>query len=71
MNSDQPCGHCGLEEHAHHAFAPIKRPASCVCDWREWGDQFGIRDVCAAHVGDPSKNCETCEHDMECHENGH
>lgn len=62
------CIHCGEVAEQHHEFEPPKRAsATCCCDAREWADPTDIPVVCAAFVGDPARNCETCEHNIECH----
>ena len=63
------CRHCRGYEEDHHAFEPIRIPAGCVCDWRDWGDPTNIPAICKRFVKDEADSsfCENCEHERECH----
>lgn len=64
----EKCVICGEYEEDHHVFTPPNRPSkSCCCNPKDWSDPEEIPAVCGKFVGDRSGNCETCEHDYECH----
>lgn len=63
------CALCGRTEDEHHAFVPIKKPSSCVCDIHTWGVD-SIPPVCNHYETNGSNNdgyCIHCEHDRDCH----
>jgi hypothetical protein len=63
------CKICGQSEEEHHDPDWLEIPAGCVCDWGTW-DYSGkttLPPACKEYKGDGQKNCETCEHDKECH----
>lgn len=63
------CKTCGEPEETHHEPNWLELPDGCVCDWREWDydRKTKLPPVCGEYKGDGSCNCETCEHDKECH----
>ena len=66
---DTICVECGQRQSEHHAFVAGKKPASCVCEAREWGNPFDIPPVCRRFEPldeDPGR-CVRCEHDKACH----
>lgn len=66
MHEKRYCHSCGQE------LPQEFRHPGCVCDLGEWGVKpEEIPAPCAAHVGEPGENCETCEHDFECHGGPH
>ena len=61
------CRNCRCPENEHCTFDPVSMPEGCACDPFTWGDLDNVSPICAAHIGDPQKNCERCEHNIECH----
>jgi len=63
------CKVCGRTDNDHHEPDWIEIPAGCVCDWREWDyhKMSKLPLVCSEYEGDGTTNCQTCEHDKECH----
>lgn len=63
------CKICGDSEDRHHEADWLEIPNGCVCDWRTW-DYDGktkLPSICNEYKGDKKENCQTCEHDYECH----
>jgi hypothetical protein len=62
------CKTCGEREESHHEPDWLFLPDGCVCDWHEWDyhDKACLPPVCGEYKGVVC-NCETCEHDKECH----
>lgn len=58
------CIHCGRRADDHCIFDASRVPYGCRCDYRSWAGVPG--PICAAYVGG-GKDCETCEHNKECH----
>ncbi len=58
------CRHCGLPASDHHKFE-AQMPPGCICPPSEWGEE--VLEVCSQYIGMAGKNCERCEHDLECH----
>jgi hypothetical protein len=67
--SKRVCKTCGVAEEDHHEPDWLELPDGCVCDWRSWdySNKTVIPPVCGEYKGDGVENCETCEHDKECH----
>lgn len=63
----EKCATCGLAEHEHHEYRPVKRPAGCVCAAGEWRHPEKIPPVCDEYQSVKGGNCDGCEHDEECH----
>jgi hypothetical protein len=63
------CKICGEFEDKHHEPDYLEIPAGCVCDWNTWDTDGKTRlpPACSQYKGDGRQNCETCEHDKECH----
>lgn len=63
---NQICEKCGEFELDHCVFVPRPdMPSGCKCDPKSWGDFPS--DICKEFKGDPKNNCNSCEHDFECH----
>ena len=60
------CRVCGVPEDEHHEPEWIEVPDDCVCDPLTW-DKNVIPPPCNEYKGNGITNCETCEHDSECH----
>lgn len=69
MTNMRFCKICGDKEEDHHEPDWLEIPKGCVCNWREWDyyKMISVPSVCGKYVGDGNTNCETCEHDLECH----
>lgn len=63
------CKICGDFEDEHHEPDYLEIPAGCVCDWRTWDydNKTALPPACSEYKGDGKENCQTCEHDKECH----
>lgn len=68
MNETRICRDCFESKADHHEFTPIAEydmPKNCKCDPTEWG--CTPSDICKEFKGNQEENCDSCEHDFECH----
>lgn len=64
------CSICGKGKCEHHTFVAVEKPKGCICDHNDWRHPDKIPPVCNEYSGDGYENCDSCEHDKECHKKG-
>ena len=67
MATIEICKTCHRPQDEHCIFDPYEVPDGCECDPRDWRDG-NVSPICNQFLGSHDKNCEDCEHGIECHD---
>ncbi len=65
--SEQKCLDCGEVLADHHEFRSRLMPEFCQCQGRDWDRGSRIPAVCKDFAPGEWGNCDTCEHEDDCH----